>query len=111
MNMVTIDYTGRDAEELKLAPLHPPYIVFAYWQALQPVPIADYSDTRCHICNKVIGTSLSFTLVPKDLQSLDEEPEPEPPFHAKCIPRHEAIKSHIVHCVDSVHGIFPGACP
>lgn len=53
MNMVTMDYTGMEAEQLKTAPVSPPYMVFLYWQALQPAPFADYSDTRCHICNKV----------------------------------------------------------
>jgi hypothetical protein len=55
---------------------------------------------------QVIGSSLSFTLVPKDMHSLDEAPEPEPPFHAKCIPRHDALKSHIVHWIDGAN--YPG---
>jgi len=116
VSLLMTNHTGLPADKIdpKKMPLKEPHIGFIVWEALHPLPLGDYNDVRCFLCNKPVLGHLSYVLQgarPKKETEGDvaDEADASQPFHAKCIPKHAHFQSIVVQWIDKLHTDFPGA--
>lgn len=71
VSLLMTNHTGLPADKIdpKKMPLKEPHIGFIVWEALHPLPLGDYNDVRCFLCNKPVLGHLSYVLQARETPS------------------------------------------